>query len=450
MDHRALKNLIAFLLGVLLISVVAVASAATSTWYRVTTVNGGNHNGLQLFVSNRIPATTAEKIAVSGATSRPASAQRMMDAITWPYISGNTRFENPHGAVPAASGSTTMFVYVDCILIDSGNPCSGSIRYVALGTSAYTACDNGLPPVDGQCPEDNNCTGANIKHSGDGLNAPASICVNNCERLLVGNSDLALPLIDKYFADYYYSGEACSETNVTPTPLPQRESPTTETTTTAPTTQQNPQGDPETTTETTTTTTTPPGVEYTEETDIIEYGETSVERTTTTKTTTHADGSTTVETTTSYSNTTPDSFHHLSSGGTWSSEFTQGSTASGGSTTTTTINPDGSSSTTTNGEGEDSEGTCGRYVPTFICDWFKEPTLEPAPEVPTIESAPGSYSSGLPSSGSCPAGQTVSLGFGSHTLSYEPFCDLADLLRPFVIAISYLMGAFIVVGGRGK
>lgn len=56
---------------------------------------------------------------------------------------------------------------------------------------------------------------------------------------------------------------------------------------------------------------------------------------------------------------------------------------------------------------------------------------------------------------SCPAGEQVSVTFMGKTenleFSYQPLCQFMTMIRPFVIAISYLIGAYIVMGlSRGS
>ena len=56
---------------------------------------------------------------------------------------------------------------------------------------------------------------------------------------------------------------------------------------------------------------------------------------------------------------------------------------------------------------------------------------------------------------SCPAGEQVSVTFMGKTenleFSYQPLCQFMTMIRPFVIAIAYLVGAYIVMGlSRGS
>lgn len=83
-------------------------------------------------------------------------------------------------------------------------------------------------------------------------------------------------------------------------------------------------------------------------------------------------------------------------------------------------------------------------------DWFREPFVEPEPvDVPALELDEPSFGSvGLPSTAGCPAPRVVSLGVGTFQLSYDPFCQLADMIRPLVLVTSYLFAAFILLGVR--
>lgn len=71
------------------------------------------------------------------------------------------------------------------------------------------------------------------------------------------------------------------------------------------------------------------------------------------------------------------------------------------------------------------------------------------PDIPMMDIEEPTYDAGLPTDASCPAPVSVTLSvFGTHELSYQPICDLAAAIRIPVIAISYLISAFIVVGVR--
>jgi hypothetical protein len=55
----------------------------------------------------------------------------------------------------------------------------------------------------------------------------------------------------------------------------------------------------------------------------------------------------------------------------------------------------------------------------------------------------------------CPAGEQFTVSFMGSTqnleFSYQPICQFMSMIRPFVIAIAYLIGAYIVMGlSRGS
>lgn len=89
--------------------------------------------------------------------------------------------------------------------------------------------------------------------------------------------------------------------------------------------------------------------------------------------------------------------------------------------------------------------------PSF-CTWAawlcELPVLAEQPEVPTLDLEAPSYDSGLPGNASCPAPVQVVTGFGTWQITFQFACDLATALRTPLIAITYLMSAFIVVGVR--
>lgn len=49
------------------------------------------------------------------------------------------------------------------------------------------------------------------------------------------------------------------------------------------------------------------------------------------------------------------------------------------------------------------------------------------------------------SAGTCPAAKSISLGFGNYSFDYQPICDVAILLRPFLILIFSLIGGRVVM-----
>lgn len=118
-------------------------------------------------------------------------------------------------------------------------------------------------------------------------------------------------------------------------------------------------------------------------------------------------------------------------------------------TSTTIINQDGTETTT---------GTETQDIPAFcnwagiVCDainWIQEP-FSPPPDValPTEEIVIPTYTSGISDNGTCPAPEEV-MPFGNVVaISYQPFCDLAVIIRPLTLAAAGLFAAYILVGRR--
>ena len=90
-------------------------------------------------------------------------------------------------------------------------------------------------------------------------------------------------------------------------------------------------------------------------------------------------------------------------------------------------------------------------LPGF-CEWASficEPFVETAqPEVPMLDLEAPEYDSGLPSTATCPAPYQVVTAFGTWDITFQFACDMASAIRTPLIAIAYLMSAFIVVGVR--
>lgn len=83
---------------------------------------------------------------------------------------------------------------------------------------------------------------------------------------------------------------------------------------------------------------------------------------------------------------------------------------------------------------------------SFICEPF---VGDDQPDVPMLDLEAPDYDSGLPSGGTCPPPYMFNTGFtGPMEISLQPACDLATAIRAPLIAISYLMAGFIVVGVR--
>jgi len=127
---------------------------------------------------------------------------------------------------------------------------------------------------------------------------------------------------------------------------------------------------------------------------------------------------------------------------------TQTSTST--STSTTITNPDGSETTTGSTESE---------IPAFcnwagiVCDaiiWLQEPFSSPTDiALPTEELVIPSYTSGLSDNGICPAPYDAIVFGSTIPVSYQPFCDLASLIRPLVLAAAGLIAGFVLVRARG-
>ena len=108
-------------------------------------------------------------------------------------------------------------------------------------------------------------------------------------------------------------------------------------------------------------------------------------------------------------------------------------------TTTTTTNPDGSTTTTTttgegvgDGEGEDEDD-----------DWGTPPEEGALSEQSIGPSSITPVSMG--GSGACPAPIALPHNWGS--VSYQPACDLAGMIKPITLAFAWLAAVLIAVGG---
>jgi len=126
-------------------------------------------------------------------------------------------------------------------------------------------------------------------------------------------------------------------------------------------------------------------------------------------------------------------------------------TSTSTSTSTTIINNDGSETTTETAE-QDIPAFC--TWAGIVCDainWMREPFESPTDVLlPTEEVEIPPYTSGLPDSGSCPAPYDVTAFGTAIAISYQPFCDLASIIRPLVLAASGLFAAYILVGRGAK
>jgi hypothetical protein len=131
----------------------------------------------------------------------------------------------------------------------------------------------------------------------------------------------------------------------------------------------------------------------------------------------------------------------------------------GAKTKTTTTQPNGDSTTTTTGDGasngngtaESGEGggDCRKYPESIGCSQYG--TI-PEPDTVTTQDAPGlgpgsSLDGAAWGVGSCPAPITMNLSLaGTKSFSLQPLCDFMTAVYPVVLAISWLIAGYIVVG----
>lgn len=107
-----------------------------------------------------------------------------------------------------------------------------------------------------------------------------------------------------------------------------------------------------------------------------------------------------------------------------------------------------------------SPPSVGVEIPPFctwasiVCDWIgwtKEGIEGEEPDlinlISEFEPDESQYNSGI-GSGSCPAPMSLNIGIINRTVevSYQPFCDFLDMIRPLVIAGAWLLSAFMYVG----
>lgn len=125
-------------------------------------------------------------------------------------------------------------------------------------------------------------------------------------------------------------------------------------------------------------------------------------------------------------------------------------------TTTTTTTIDGQPQTTTTEQ--DKSSFCSENPNSKICKAEFDPCTEnpnliscqelgEAPPSDEIQNQTISMSSlpviSLPKNESCPAPDTVNIGFATIPISYDPLCQYASAFKPFVIAFAYI-SAFII------
>ena len=87
-----------------------------------------------------------------------------------------------------------------------------------------------------------------------------------------------------------------------------------------------------------------------------------------------------------------------------------------------------------------------------VCDfinWFKQDTVQEPDQSPIQEQQltyeTQDWTSGL-SNGTCPSPNSISVLGGSFEISYQPFCDLAGMIKYLVLALAYLTSAMIISG----
>lgn len=91
----------------------------------------------------------------------------------------------------------------------------------------------------------------------------------------------------------------------------------------------------------------------------------------------------------------------------------------------------------------------------FVCNWLtwykswldSDKPVEPEEDgLPTEELTDFNPSGG--SAGSCPVPHQISVFSRNYEISYQPFCDLALLLNPLVLAMAWLISGYIVTRSR--
>lgn len=120
----------------------------------------------------------------------------------------------------------------------------------------------------------------------------------------------------------------------------------------------------------------------------------------------------------------------------------------------TTTKPDGTQETTTEtNDGveeppEEPPDLCEQHPDASVCQELGDPDAE---ELQTEERSV-SWSQEGGAAGSCPADKPVALPFGqSASLSWQPVCDFASGVRPFVIGLAWLSaGLFLFLVARGR
>jgi hypothetical protein len=91
----------------------------------------------------------------------------------------------------------------------------------------------------------------------------------------------------------------------------------------------------------------------------------------------------------------------------------------------------------------DSKSDCDKYPDAVGC---LKVGVVPLPDpIPTV-TAQANLSPVSLGAGSCPAPKTIVLHFQTLSMSYQPYCDFASMLKPLVVAFAWLSAGFLVLG----
>lgn len=98
-------------------------------------------------------------------------------------------------------------------------------------------------------------------------------------------------------------------------------------------------------------------------------------------------------------------------------------------------------------EKPETEDLCEKNPDVLACDKQPEkPELDEFPEIPTetvnLKFTPDSV---FPNAGQCPAPVSFQAMGATYQISTQPICDVAEKLRPLIIALAYLVAAFFVI-----
>lgn len=430
MDHRALVNVVAFVIGFLCMVCLGVATAAQPVvmWHTLTYPDSWH-----------------------------ATPEEATDSTCWVFYADHATLEyRGEHRVINISGPTDMSGSGLCSVYRR----SDGTFYQESSFPVYGAerCWDTSAPVSGVCPEPPDCPVGDVfsfSVPGDSL---IPLCRSGCRW---ENSGVGVCAAGSCFSEYTSTGDVCT---VGPpgTPLSDGtewiDSPEAQTTTDDPA----PVTDGDTVTDQRTVTTqTDEAVKrdtVNNQTTVTETSVHGVTKTTTTTTTTHADGSQTITETVSYQRTDPTiTTTRVGSGG--SVTIQPGGTVTGSRTTTSVVGADGSVTSTTtetgvggDGEGgpEDESGECG-ILPQIVCDFLSsdgEGEEHPGLPVEEVGGEMVAYDSGL-GGGSCPGSVGTSFMGQSISYDYSDACYVATTyFRPILLAIAAIAAAFIIVGAR--